>query len=48
MQLHIELRSLAQSRLDTANLGNLGADMEMYQAQAVAHVFFVQHVKGIQ
>ena len=45
MQLHIELRSLAQSRLNATNLRYLATNMEMNQAQAVAHILLIQHVQ---
>ena len=48
MQLDIELRSLAESRLDAANLRNLRTDMEMDESQAVAHVLLVEHLQCFQ
>ena len=48
MQLDIELRCLAESCLDSADLGNLRADVEMNQAQTVAHIFLIKHVERFQ
>ena len=48
MQLHIELRCLTQSSLDTTYFSNLTADMKMNQFQTVLHVFLFQEVKRFQ
>ena len=48
MQLDIELRCLAESCLDSADLGNLRADVEMNQAQTITHISLVKHVERIQ
>ncbi len=47
-ELHIELRSLAQSVLYVAYLGNLAAYMEMNQTQALLHLVAFQEVKGLK
>ena len=41
MQLHIELRGFAQSRLDTTDLRNLRTDMEMDESQTVFHILLL-------
>ena len=48
VQLNIELRSLAQGCLNTTNLRNLASDMEMNQAQAVAHILLIQQFQSFQ
>jgi len=48
MQLHIELRCLTQSCLDTAYFSHLAAYMKMNQFQTVLHVFLFQKIKRFQ
>ena len=48
MQLHIELRCLTQSCLDTAYFSHLAAYMKMNQFQTVLHVFLFQKIKRLQ
>ena len=48
MQLDIELRSLAQGVLDAAYLGNLTADVEVNQLQAILQVLLVEEVQGFE
>ena len=48
MELLIELRRLAQGVLDAAYLGNLAADVEMNQFQAVHHILLLEEVKGFE
>ena len=48
MKLHIKLRSLTQSRLDTTYLGNLTADMEMNQLQAILQIFLLDKIKRFE
>ena len=48
MQLHIELRRFTQSRLNTAYLGHLAADVEMDQLQAICQIFLFKEIKCFQ
>ena len=48
MQLNVELRGLAQGGLYTANLRNLRADVEVDEAQTVAHALLVEHFQGFE
>ena len=41
VELHIELRSLPEGGLYAAYLGYLRANVEVYEAEAVAHVLLV-------
>ena len=45
VELHIELCRLAEGCLDAAYLGNLTADMEVYESQTVVHPLFVEDVE---
>ena len=48
VQLHIELRSLAQGGLDAAYLGDLATDVEVDEAQAVLHVLLLQDLQRFE
>ena len=48
VQLDIELRSLAECRLYASDLGNLRTDVEMDEAQAVAHASPVEQIEGFE
>ena len=48
MQLYIELRSLLEGSLYAAYLGDLAADVEMYQLEAVFHAFLLQHFERLE
>ena len=48
MQLHIELRSLFESILDAAYLGDLAADVKVNQFEAVGHLGPFQKIEGIE
>ena len=48
MELHVELRRLAQGGGDAANFRDLRTDVEMNEFQAVVHAHFVERLQGLQ
>lgn len=47
-QLHVELHSLAQCGLDAAYLGDLAADVEVDEPQAVHHFVAFEEIEGFE